>query len=473
MSGRSKHNAPSDGKPEEYFKIHEVKALKKMPLPQEATDLLYRLVQVTKPLIIRQRWRVGQLIEFYPSNGSLLGLNVNRGTRIMIRLRDSRNSQRFLPWDSLLGTLVHELVHNVIGEHSFEFYEMVDKLSDEVQNDVLQGKHLLHDNPFSWDNSKGKKLGGDSQISRLLLPDAKEVERARQARLLAFDKAAKSTSVNTVNTSSNSKPLTTEKSIRSLPSADVIVDFIGERRSRDRQTCSAGTDSAITVSVEETETWLAAADIVDLTSPSSSSPIKFKVKEDIQELDYCAPCDRVGNKSSYYSSFDEVIDLSRSDSSPNRSVERKLNLKRPRMDNANDISVGRKGYRNSDISSVLDDSQSTVDIDLTQFLPSQHNDVTKADVAQSSKSAIATSRGVHVEAIEEAVSDRVADLDYTQPSDFATSPPVSRDHIVDSSTMLVYRDCHVCLEHNVFKVGVSSSNVNTMLWRCSFCGTEL
>lgn len=35
----------------------------------------------------KRRWRVGKLAEFFPDNGGLLGLNVNRGQKILIRLR--------------------------------------------------------------------------------------------------------------------------------------------------------------------------------------------------------------------------------------------------------------------------------------------------------------------------------------------------------------------------------------------------
>jgi hypothetical protein len=106
-------------------------------------------------------------MEFYPTNGSLLGLNVNGGARIMIRLRPSHNRHEFLPWESLLGTLVHELVHNAIGEHSYDFYQMVDSLGEEVQRDMLQLRvsgvnpyEIKANLPFDWSKSTGHRLGG-------------------------------------------------------------------------------------------------------------------------------------------------------------------------------------------------------------------------------------------------------------------------------------------------------------------------
>lgn len=43
------------------------------------------------------------------------GLNVNRGARIKVRLRQPGDKGSFLPYNSILGTLLHELVHNEIG----------------------------------------------------------------------------------------------------------------------------------------------------------------------------------------------------------------------------------------------------------------------------------------------------------------------------------------------------------------------
>jgi hypothetical protein len=120
--------------PQTQYKIVQTVALKTMPNPALARELLERLVLVTAKVVEKRRWRVPVLKEFYPKNKGLLGLNVNRGQSIMIRLREGSDQFSFLPWHSVLGTLVHELTHNVVGEHSAEFYEMMDKVYDEVEN---------------------------------------------------------------------------------------------------------------------------------------------------------------------------------------------------------------------------------------------------------------------------------------------------------------------------------------------------
>lgn len=114
------------------YKIVKTVELAGMPNPALAKDLLERLRLTTAKVVENRKWRVPVLKEFYPKNRSLLGLNVNRGKSIMIRLREGHDQMTFLPWESVLGTLVHELTHNEIGEHSAEFYKTMEKIYDEV-----------------------------------------------------------------------------------------------------------------------------------------------------------------------------------------------------------------------------------------------------------------------------------------------------------------------------------------------------
>jgi len=45
-------------------------------------------------------------------------VNINRGQKIQIRLRPQEDQNTFLPWESLLGTMLHELTH--IGNDFFK-----------------------------------------------------------------------------------------------------------------------------------------------------------------------------------------------------------------------------------------------------------------------------------------------------------------------------------------------------------------
>jgi hypothetical protein len=98
---------------------------------------------------------VGVLKEFLPANHELLGLNVNHGQSISIRLRKSRNDlNSFFPYEDLLGTMLHEMVHigdnllkmpllmNYIlvkGPHDAQFYKMLDELKHECEILMSQG----------------------------------------------------------------------------------------------------------------------------------------------------------------------------------------------------------------------------------------------------------------------------------------------------------------------------------------------
>jgi len=50
-----------------------------------------------------------QLSEFSPRNPGLLGLNVNRGAEVKIRLRPARDDDSFYDWHHILGTMLHEV----------------------------------------------------------------------------------------------------------------------------------------------------------------------------------------------------------------------------------------------------------------------------------------------------------------------------------------------------------------------------
>jgi hypothetical protein len=115
------------------YRIVKTAELTNRPNPSFAKDLLERLVAATAKVVENRKWKVPILKEFYPSNKSLLGLNVNRGQSIMIRLRSGNDEFEFLPWHSVLGTLVHELTHIVVGEHSAEFYKTMEIIYDEVE----------------------------------------------------------------------------------------------------------------------------------------------------------------------------------------------------------------------------------------------------------------------------------------------------------------------------------------------------
>ncbi|KAJ3106695.1 hypothetical protein HDU97_005847 [Phlyctochytrium planicorne] len=100
----------------------------------EALAMLKRVASLVKPLMKKRSWTLPILREFYPQNPNLLGLNVNAGREIKIRLRFAQDETRFFDFEDVLGTMLHELTHNVHGPHDAKFYKYLDDLTLELQD---------------------------------------------------------------------------------------------------------------------------------------------------------------------------------------------------------------------------------------------------------------------------------------------------------------------------------------------------
>lgn len=134
-----------------------------------AYELLFRAAATVQVVMVRRNWRVGLLREFLPRSTKLLGLNINGGQVICVRLRKKRtgvsrsrartrlvagsgdkrpvssprvrcladipgtSASNFFAYEQVLGTLLHELVHIEIGEHNRAFHAMLDTLWREVE----------------------------------------------------------------------------------------------------------------------------------------------------------------------------------------------------------------------------------------------------------------------------------------------------------------------------------------------------
>src|SRR5690554_2134810 len=82
-------------------------------------------------------WKINTLAEFYPKG--LLGMNTNRGWKIQLCLRYHSDENTFLPWEDILGTMLHELAHNIRGPHDAQFYKALDDLNNEYDKVVVSG----------------------------------------------------------------------------------------------------------------------------------------------------------------------------------------------------------------------------------------------------------------------------------------------------------------------------------------------
>ncbi|KAI0461807.1 hypothetical protein LJB42_004882 [Komagataella kurtzmanii] len=171
--------------------IKKIASLKKQTRRDEALDVLHELAVVVSPLMKENGFTVGLLCEMFPKNASLLGLNVNMGSKIMIRLRPSHNMNLFLPKREIIGTMLHELTHNRFSAHDVRFYDFLEGLKSrffEIQvkgslqttgyvnfSEVLSG-NAARGQLIQKEKEKGQRLGGNKHAKpmRVLILEAAE-----------------------------------------------------------------------------------------------------------------------------------------------------------------------------------------------------------------------------------------------------------------------------------------------------------
>ena len=169
MSGyHGRNRSPAEGGPQgvqrsyaSQLKEHEAlfnsyEHLKGLPRGDSALKMLRQVASLVKPVMRKRGWKVQILAEFLPPEANLLGLNINRGYKICIRLRYHNNPDLFLPLEQVVDTMLHELSHIVWGEHDANFHRLWDELRDEWETLTRKG--------YTGEGflSEGKKLGGGS-----------------------------------------------------------------------------------------------------------------------------------------------------------------------------------------------------------------------------------------------------------------------------------------------------------------------
>ena len=133
----------------------------------QASQLLRRAAELVAPVMSSRGWRVAHLTEFLPRGMRLLGRNWNKGQKVEIRLRESKSDPqkyvscfsrlspyRFLPFEAIVGTLLHELVHNSIGPHGKPFKSLLEKITKECEQHIMKSIPVVVD--------CGYTLGGDT-----------------------------------------------------------------------------------------------------------------------------------------------------------------------------------------------------------------------------------------------------------------------------------------------------------------------
>jgi hypothetical protein len=88
--------------------VSEYEHEKRRPRESEALLALRKIASLVKPIMRQRGWRVGTLSEFYPGQPNLLGLNINQGQKICLRLRYPSDQRQFLPIEQVVDTMLHE-----------------------------------------------------------------------------------------------------------------------------------------------------------------------------------------------------------------------------------------------------------------------------------------------------------------------------------------------------------------------------
>lgn len=157
--------------------VGAITVLKSQPRADEALDLLRKIHSLVKPIMKKHGWHLPVLSEFFPKNPGLLGININGGAKICIRLRPADDPSSFLPLEeSLIGTMLHELTHNVRGPHDDVFFKQLDALQDEY--DELRAKGYSGEGFLGRGNRVGEGVAHDTGVS---------IREAREKALRNFE----------------------------------------------------------------------------------------------------------------------------------------------------------------------------------------------------------------------------------------------------------------------------------------------
>ncbi|OBZ79066.1 hypothetical protein A0H81_01444 [Grifola frondosa] len=210
---------------------------------------LQRIASLVKPIMRKRSWVLPVLAEFFPESPSLVGLNINEGRKILLRLRPAHSPDTFCDIEDITHTMLHELAHNVHGSHDEQFYKYLSALEGEY--DALRQAGYAGEGFFS----EGSRLG--INISHNLPPHL-----ARQQALAAAEKRRKLNLMLSGGGRLGGAGNREDKSLRELAAEAT------ERRMRDEKACASGAvaqreaEKAAKDSVED--------DVIDLTQDSDS-----------------------------------------------------------------------------------------------------------------------------------------------------------------------------------------------------------
>lgn len=80
---------------------------------------------------------------------------------INVRLRYHHSPNAFYPYEDILGTMLHEIAHNVRGPHDAKFYSILDELTKECEELMAKG---VSGTGIGFDGPSMGRLGAHSWI---------------------------------------------------------------------------------------------------------------------------------------------------------------------------------------------------------------------------------------------------------------------------------------------------------------------
>ncbi|RDX51227.1 WLM-domain-containing protein [Lentinus brumalis] len=177
------------------YTFHRIEALPHLPNPSSARDLLNKLANdpAIRHVMNKHQFAVGVLTELAPhEQPHLLGLNVNAGQAIKLRLRTDRYDG-FRTYKEVRRVLCHELTHNVWGDHDNNFKELNSTLNKEVaefERAQAAGTHFLNDPGFEAPQSaleaeaQAYVLGGSQVLGGASTSSATDSPEERRRKVL-------------------------------------------------------------------------------------------------------------------------------------------------------------------------------------------------------------------------------------------------------------------------------------------------
>ncbi|KAI4648729.1 uncharacterized protein J4E79_009800 [Alternaria viburni] len=240
--------------------------LKHLPREKEALHMLRKAASMVKPIMRKRGWKVKTLCEFLPESARLLGLNVNRTERILVRMRYHYDARQFLPFEEIMDTLLHELCHIVFGPHDGNFHNLWNELREEHQTLLMKG--------YTGEGflGQGKKLGGQ----RVPLD-----EMRRNARKAAEKRHAASKPSNGGHRLGGSRPVQ-----RGVDMRKVIADA-ASRRISITDGCASGTANAGTLVDQQAQNGFR-------TTAEQDDANDWAIAQALQDLMYQEEMQRLG-----------------------------------------------------------------------------------------------------------------------------------------------------------------------------------